>query len=658
MTPDESPESQRPKIRLRRPQEGTFIEGAQPAAGETGQTRRIVGNPALASWEAIIRFDLPLRERQFGFILLLVLVGLAIGIALKTALCSLVVAFLLSAALARAIGMLVVRRVASFHAVVAAFAATVVLLGLVLLLILPVWQRQGEKYGARVVELVDMLSQKIDEAVKPPEAAVPSTDAKTNAVPTQVDTKRGPLAAMRNTVVQAVARFNAGTGTVVALRFRILVQLVILIGVALSVPLFQPTVREAPAVKPTGGSGAFLKSITSDFLNFMCKLSFYSSGRFVKALALAILTVIGLGLGGIESSLFLAGLVFVFCLLIRSGYALPMAMAMLLVAFTQNVTAAIVTTVVTWTVLMIAEKKMYWMLYVRPGLAAGLLLPEAYGLQNQGGMLEFMGGGMGVIRMVVTLVLLLGVGMVGSTVLKHSSADKQRIEVVRVADYALTAGELDKALQAYDQMLKTYPNDHDALLGLVKCAWQSKDPDQARKYADQLAAWQPQAQSGAASFSESIYQMLMRLVGHHDVPVNRAEGYEYIITGMLATDDPDLKAVRELGEKAVTINEASAETHRALALTCLLENKTEDAIKHAKRGLELQPRWKQLHGMLSEAYFVLKDWQKVIVECDAELALDPNNALIQSRKTLAQKNLTSLSGEDKTRKTISEIPLP
>lgn len=657
---DPTPPPDRPKLRLKlsRDAAGADVARVEKAGPEqtgpeqagpeqeapAGDSKRVVGPPQLASWDAISHLPLTSQQRTIGFAVLAMLVLLALALSFKTAILSLALAVVISSTLARGVGVLVTRHVPSFHAVTGAFAAACLILGLTLLLVLPRWQWQGEAYGARMVELAEMVTGKVDTAVgasaQKPEAIGSKPADSVDATVAKAKQKTSQwLGSFRDATKRGITWFNEATRSVVAMRRSVYVQLSLLIGAALAIPLLLPLLPAVGQPLPAGRFARFGISLRSDLLNFMCKVSHISANRVVKSLALTLITIIGLSAARNESPVFLAGWTLVCCLMFRPGYSVALTLAILVVPMAQGVTHSAVAIVVTWVVSAVVEKWLHWTLYVRPALAAGLILPETHGPRQGRTILDFIGGGLGLLRMAVSLALLWVVAMVASTLWSHARLNTDRREAVSRAAYTLASGEADKATGEYKRLLDIYPDDPEVLLGLVKSNWKAKKPEEARLFADKLAAWTKPESSHAAPFGERVYQVLAANVGYRDAPVNRAEGYEFIVARTFDTAAPDPKAVRPLAEKLLSLDASNTEGHRVLAWVYMTENNVSEAETHARQALEFNPRAKGVHAILAEMYFSNKEWLKSIVECDSELEVDPNDTSMQSMKALATKAL-------------------
>ena len=548
-------------------------------APETPPETFAPGKSATA-WEQMEALPLSTGARMGAAIGVVVVAAVAVLVSLPTAVMSLLMAYFVTAALGRLALGLAVLQVPRRSALVVAGGLAWVVLAVVLLVFVPVWERQGEEYSAGLGKLAGHVEKFAGVQDKAPVWADRGVTAVTGAI-------------------------HSMTREVAGRRIPLFFQLALLVGVLLAAVLLRPW---EPAAKL--------------FTTIFSKAELWAASRWGKALALGLVAGIGLAMGGVPAAWFVAGWALALGWLLRATPLLTVLLAAPMLPWDESVIQAAAFVVGTGVVMFLAEKKLHWYLYRRPGLASGLILPEIHDAQGGAGAGVF-GGGATIVRMVVTLVVL---GLIAAALWVFVPSYQQQRERTQEIETAVALVERGKAEAATKKLLELeqkFPNETEVLLSLAKAYAQDRAVTNAMRYAALYAGWKPKP-AVATTTREKLYQKFLRIFQTGTPTFNPAEGYKYMLS-LEKTGESASELQRDLALKALALNPDSLPAISMMIKESILRNQPDEAVAYAEHAVKLDPRGRGRNLQVAEAYAAKKDWARVVVECDAELAIDPDN---------------------------------
>lgn len=609
MTPPgdyESEQPQLPKLRMRKDAEPLVTAPPPDTPGRTPEeaSRQVAeAKQTLGAWGDIEPLPLPAQQVMYVAIGMLVALALAVGIAPRAAIVSLLIALMLTACLGRLAGVVMAWQVPRRFAPWVACGVVVILLGVVILVWGPVWQTQATQYGSLLTALAGELSG----------VAERHTASESSQLPVRV------AHILEFWINSAAKKAMSSPGA-------IFFQIALFIGALTTIGVIR-------SAEPTGGMAKTWGAITGLVVNLFAKSGFVISSRVAKAAVVAVVAGIGLQLAGVTAPWFLAGCVLVFAIIFRTVPLLTVILAAPMIPWTGAWIKGAGIVAGTGVAMYFVEKQLHWYVYKRPALAAGMILPDVHGGEARGGGLgTIFGGAIMTVRIVIALAC---VGLIGGLLWVFVPTFQERGARQRDVQQGVTLAE-NNSPQATDELLKLaekYPNEADVLLGLTKAYALAGNTSNAMHYAELYASWEPKPVEPKTP-REKWYQRLMGYFPTEPPSFNRAAGYEFILKQYREQETP-IDARRDLAAKVITLNPDSLTALNVLANEYMMRNEPDQAAEYAQRGVKLDPHGPGWHPILADIYLMKKDWTRVIAECDAQLALFPDDERIASLRKLA-----------------------
>lgn len=595
-------------------------------------------------WRIMIDVLLTANQRLMvgiGLVSLLIL-ALALSLpAMGATLAVLVVALVLTAALVWLAEELMKLQLPQTWAVAVTAGIAVAVLAVTLLVLVPRWQQQGQLFSQQLrawtlppppAEPADWPA---DELAGGETQAAPATEPAAAArIGGWVSEVRERLAGVIQTVAAWADEVAQGLA---AARVRLFLQLTLAVGTLLAVPVLRPLGNDPAALTAVE---KWWRATANLELKFVFRIGYRCASRLGKAMVLAVVAGAGFSAAGVTAPWFLAGGVFVLAVVTRWVAVGSVLLALVMVPWGGELARPLLGALVTGIVLDFAERKLHWYWCRRPALRAGLIPPAGEAVAEttpaRPGLLRLASH---LVRLITSVVLLGVIGMLLWTFLPRYQATQRRLEAVRQAEATAATADQDTAAAAYLALLETYPDERVALLGLVKVYAQDEyDLDRAREYAERYAKWEP-APPQSAGWRENVFRHAMKFFEPGGTELNRAAGYEQILS-QIATWEGRTELLEELGRRAVALRPTSAVGLAAVATACYTRDELDQALEYAQRAVQAAGTTPGMHLLLAKVYFARKEWTKAILECDAELGLnpaDPETETIRATATMAQQ---------------------
>jgi hypothetical protein len=243
------------------------------------------------------------------------------------------------------------------------------------------------------------------------------------------------------------------TNTVVKRRLSVFFQLALFVGVLMAVVVLRPP-------EPGGGVQKIWSTLGRLCVTLFSKAELWATSRLGKALGLGLVAGIGLQMGGVTAAWFIAGWALALGWLFRTTPLLIVLLAMPMVPWDASVIRVTLFVVGTGVVMFIVEKKLHWYLYLKPGLASGLILPEIHGSEQEGGGVSRLFGGMvTMLRAVVALVCLgLIAGALWVFVPSYQQQQERKKTILAATDF-VEKGETKAATKKLIELEQKFPNE-------------------------------------------------------------------------------------------------------------------------------------------------------------------------------------------------------
>ena len=559
---------------------------------------------APAWWDAVERPALPDRTRLIAGVVLGTVCLAALLWFWRGAAFSLAAALGLGAALRPPANWLIRKKIPYLQALLMLAGVSWLLLALVLLGLMPAWQRQSARYGQQLTELARRSAARTAalKAAAPapaptnasPAAAtnaaaahLPGAEALTQTLNEQRDNlvrqATGATAGLVRLTQAAAERLQRVTAAVAGRRWSLFFQIVFCSAVFLALPLLMPH----ESVPAPGVAGRLRALIAAGYGRVSLRFSQTCGARLVKAAALGLLTAIGLALAGLDAALFVAGCVGIFSLLARCGPSVGLVLALPMIPLASSWLLAAGVTAVLWVALIVAERKMYWYLQYLPALKTGWMPPPPAG-DGRGfftGLLAGLAGQLG--RGLLSLAFLLVLAGFLYCVVPPYLADQDREAALRQAAGVYNTHNPAASITNYARLLQQYPNERALLAGLARSYADAYDGTNALVWADQAVNWQPTLTPTTNTLPMQIYGVVKRLRAQPPAVINAQELYEYMARQWLAPDrqHPPPQVGRGLGERLLKVNPQSAWGHLLMVTALAQEKDYPAAIEHARQGL-------------------------------------------------------------------------
>jgi tetratricopeptide (TPR) repeat protein len=211
---------------------------------------------------------------------------------------------------------------------------------------------------------------------------------------------------------------------------------------------------------------------------------------------------------------------------------------------------------------------------------------------------------------------------------------------VSEAQVWLTATDAPKAVAALLRLDEQYPNDREIWFDLAQAYVLAHDNANAVVYAERYAKWEP-TPVHAASWRDRVYRQFFTSEAGPISLDDRTTACDWVLEHGWPADsqwnDRPNDTLRALALQTLAINPQNRSALYAAAHQCLLRNQGDEAIGYAQRGVQLDPNDARMRVLLAEICLMKKDWARLISECDAVLAMDPENEHIRTMRALAER---------------------
>ena len=203
----------------------------------------------------------------------------------------------------------------------------------------------------------------------------------------------------------------------------------------------------------------------------------------------------------------------------------------------------------------------------------------------------------------------------------------QIMEKLNIADRQVNAGLIDKAMQAYNEILASDPNNMEASLHLAQCYREMGKFDDAIKYFKRAASSKPddpEVHDGLGNIYKSMGRVELAFK-------------EFDIANKLDPDNPavinnlgwcyqqklDFDKAIEFYRKALALDPSLATTHANLAICYRVKKQLDMAIKEVETALKLEPELAFAHSELCACVAIQGRLDEAIVHCKKAIELDP-----------------------------------
>lgn len=359
---------------------------------------------------------------------------------------------------------------------------------------------------------------------------------------------------------------------------------------------------QRPAVQKDDG-----EQTSKPGLGSMEMLSLYCLVRGLKGLALCTIAALGVFLGGVQSWLFLAGVLMLVGAVSGAG---PIAFALLVVpavAATPDWMLAGGAALGTLLLLLATEYKLYPYVVAWPVARWANLPRQAFeGLYRRKSAEGHAGSAAGgTLQTAIALVqislsglilVLMVLALLAGVIMARAAWDVQ--EGMRAIEIAMAQDDYAAAVSGSDRILEKYPSYRPALVVATESRALAGQTQDARVAADQFAAWRPPAIDPVSQPTRWLKVLALRLQAPHSAKFDRTFAYKRLLR--LVMEQP----VERLAV-AARILEHDAEFQPALlvmAEAVYQAGRYEEAVAWATKGLEANADEARFYYWRAKAY--------------------------------------------------------
>ena len=559
-----------------------------------------------------------LGPAQIGIFTVCLVLGVLLGMILswRTVLPAAIIALMFSTALQR----VVVSLKASRWLVTAwLLGIAAVMYFLILFAAQPLWQKNQKQFTNGIKVLTAWFDKSFDSEEEKAENG--EKEAGDQAAPAA----EGGITKFAGNLMQGFGEFTEMTRG-----FRIFLQLICFSAALLYLPILVVSVCPGLGKSAEGKLEGFYAWLGAGCLKVLNRSGQFSLVRLVKALLIGFLTAIGLQLAGITAWWFIAGCVAVVALICNLSPLLAAFLGALMLLAAPNSTRGIVGLALTTIVLVLAERRLHWYLYLMPMAKRYKLPPEMLGQKRAGAS----GRLVAMLPSLMSILVVVAIGYVVYEFIQVQHAGVKRAEQMRVARQHLANANIEEAVASYQGLLEKNPDDQEAALGLLRAYLEADKSAEAMEQADRIAKWQPAVISSPLARLRVYMADLMEQRSPRSV--DKLKGYKEILQDIENENKSELQ--RQLGDKILAAKPKSPWGYYAKAQASYHEGDYTDSLTEAERGLEQNSEMLRLLLVKARSHNELKQYDECVEVCDQILGIDPELSEARSLKRLARRS--------------------